>query len=78
VNYSINHGAKRQSSITRTDRENGACEIIYVNEFQILNRHNALWINLSRIGKWLSVLFGLGLLFSFFGWGWFSRTFKST
>jgi hypothetical protein len=68
VNYSINHGPQRQSSTTRTDRENGACEIIYVNEFQILNRHNALWISLSRIGKWLSVIFGLGLLFSFFGW----------
>ncbi len=78
VNYSINHGPKRQSSITRDDRENGACEIIYVNQFQILNRHNALWIGLARIGKWLSVIFGLGLLFLLFGWEWFIRTFKST
>jgi hypothetical protein len=64
VNYSINHGPKRQSSVTREDKENGACEIIYVNDFQILNRHNALWINLARIGKWLSVISGLALLFS--------------
>jgi hypothetical protein len=78
VNYSTNQGPKRQSSITRNDRENGACEIIYVNQFQILNRHNAVWIGLARIGKGLSVIFGLGLLFSFFGWEWFIRTFKST
>jgi len=78
VNYSINHGAKRRSSITRDDKENGACEIIYVNEFQILNRHNALWITLVRIGKWLSIVFGLGLLFSLFGWELFIGTLKST
>lgn len=64
VNYSINHGPKRRTSITRNDTENGACEIIYVNDFQILNRHNALWITFARIGKWLSVIFILGLLFS--------------
>lgn len=69
VNYSINHGPKRRSSITRDDKENGACEIIYVNEFKILNRHNVLWITLGRIGKWLTIMFGLGSVFSFFGWG---------
>jgi hypothetical protein len=67
VNYSINHGPQRRSSTVRTDRENGACEIIYVNEFKILTRHNVLWITLARIGKWLSIIFGLGVLLSFFG-----------
>jgi hypothetical protein len=65
VNYSINHGPQRRSSITRTDRENGACEIIYVNELQIINRHNVLWTTLSGIGKWLSIITALALLFSF-------------
>ena len=67
VNYSINHGPKRRTSITRDDKENGACEIIYVNELQILKRHNALWIILARAGKWLSIIFAFGVLFSFFG-----------
>jgi hypothetical protein len=68
VNYSINRGPQRISSTNRTDRENGACE----NEFKILSRHNALWIGLARIGKWLSIIFGLGFLFLFFGWGGFT------
>jgi hypothetical protein len=64
VNYSINHGPQRRTSIKRDDKENGACEIIYVNDFQIVNRHNAFWIMLARIGKWLSVIFVLGFLYS--------------
>jgi hypothetical protein len=67
VNYSINHGPQRRSSTTRDDKENGACEIIYVNQFQILSRHNALWITLARTAKWLTIIFGLGILFAFFG-----------
>ena len=67
VNYSINHGPQRRTSITRDDKENGACEIIYVNEFQILNRHNAFWIGLAFIGKWSSIIVSLGFVLSLFG-----------
>lgn len=44
---------KRGTSITRTDTGNGACETIYVEDFQILQRANNGWHWLYRLSIWL-------------------------
>jgi len=59
----------RKSSVTRTDTGNGACETIFVTDFEILKK-NKPFINLlmllSRKGLW--ILLGL-TIFSFFRLG---------
>lgn len=47
--YSNDKGFKRGTSSTRTDRGNGACETIYVNEFRIMNSMNNGWRTLLNI-----------------------------
>lgn len=66
VNYSVNKGKPRTTSTVRTDKENGACEIIYVDEFSTMARHNGFWINLAKVGKILSILSAFGILVSIF------------
>lgn len=41
--YSSGEGYKRLTSTTRTDAGNGACETIYVNDFQIVSRMPNPW-----------------------------------
>lgn len=67
VNYSVNNGPPRNSSITRDDTENGACEIIYVDDFEIIARHNILWIQIATVSQWIAGALGVGFLFFFFG-----------
>jgi len=49
--YSHNQGFpfKRGTSTTRTDTGNGACETIYVESFEILQRGDTLWLTLLRL-----------------------------
>lgn len=64
VNYNVNGGPFRKTSVIRNDMENGACEIIYVNEFETLARNNKIWIYIFKFSKILSVLFlGVTLFF---------------
>lgn len=42
----------RASSMNRYDRGDGACEIILVEELQMLDSHNRLWIILNELGFW--------------------------
>jgi hypothetical protein len=49
----------RRSSTVRTDRGNGACEVVYVTEFQILRAANAAWRTLFKAAL---VLIGLSLV----------------
>lgn len=51
----------RRSSLTRTDRGNGACEVVYVNEFEILKAANTAWRSLHTVSLVLAVL-SLGVL----------------
>ncbi len=44
-----NGGGKRGTSIVRTDTGNGACETIYVREFEILREANGNWRKLVYI-----------------------------
>ena len=59
--YSHHHGFafKRGTSIVRTDTGNGACETVYVEEFEILHRGGGLWHLLKYIAL---VLFALGVV----------------
>ena len=63
--YSHNHGFpfKRGTSTVRTDSGNGACESVYVEDFEVLQRGGGPWFKVQWIGLGLIVL---GLLVWFF------------
>ena len=48
----------RRSSTVRNDRGNGACEVVYVTEFEVLREGNAAWRALNKLSL---VLGGLAL-----------------
>ncbi|MEL6181349.1 MAG: hypothetical protein AAFS10_20495 [Myxococcota bacterium] len=48
----------RNSSTTRTDTGNTACEVVFVEQMQILERGTPLWYALTTLARWL-VLLGL-------------------
>ena len=48
----------RASSTVRNDRGNGACEVVYVTEFEFLRRANVVWRALFKVSL---VLIGLSL-----------------
>ena len=59
----VSYGVKgapyaRGSSTVRNDRGNGACEVVYVTEFEILREANPVWRSLYRLSL---VLGGLAL-----------------
>jgi hypothetical protein len=49
----------RTSSLVRTDTGNGACEVMWVESVEVLNRGSGWWHKSSNLGK---VLMGLGLV----------------
>ncbi len=53
----------RGSSTVRNDRGNGACEVVYVTEFEILREANAAWRTLYKLSL---VLIALSLAALFF------------
>ena len=63
--YSHNHGFpfKRGTSTVRTDSGNGACETVYVEDFEVLSRGGGFWPKAQWLGVGLTVL---GLLAWFF------------
>jgi len=53
VDYSNKEtGWKRETSLTRQDTGNHACEVIFVNKLEILKPGNVLWYQLYYWGKW--------------------------
>lgn len=46
----------RGTSTVRTDKGNGACETIYVSEFEVLNKANSGVRSFFQIAKWLLAL----------------------
>lgn len=57
VNYSIigDGGGERKTSINRTDTGNGACEVVYVEEFEILKPSNS-WSRLLNTVSFQTIL----------------------
>jgi len=57
------NGFQRGSSTSRSDRGNGACETIYVDDFRIVRTANSGWRKLYALCLWLAPISALG----FFG-----------
>lgn len=53
----------RRSSTVRNDRGNGACEVVYVTEFEILREANAGWRALSKLSPVVAALALATLIF---------------
>ncbi len=56
----------RRTSTTRNDTGNGACEVVFVKEFEVLKATNGMWHNLYSISKWLVLVALLAKIGSFF------------
>ncbi len=62
ASYSSEKGGKRGTSTTRTDTGNGACETLFVEQFDIVGPATSAW----RISMWVSLLvLALGLFVHF-------------
>ena len=62
ASYSSEQGGKRGTSTTRTDTGNGACETLFVRQFEIIQATLSYW----RISMWVSlVLLTVGLFMHF-------------
>ena len=64
VSYGIKDSPfRRMTSTTRRDRGNGACETVFVNEFEVLKPANPAWRALSKFSLVLMVLCAAVLIF---------------
>jgi hypothetical protein len=60
------NGFRRGTSTIRTDTGNGACETVYVTDFEIVKKANPGLRKLYKAMKWLAVISGVGFLILFF------------
>jgi hypothetical protein len=60
ANYSHGGGFSRGTSTVRTDDGNGACETVYVRDFQILASMSDPWRGLHDVG-WIALIMSGGL-----------------
>jgi len=69
VNYeNVDTEWRRESSMTREDTGNHACEVVYVEDLKILKPGNAEWYLIWQWGKWgLLGLIVFKLILMFFG-----------
>ncbi len=56
----------RGTSTTRTDTGNGACETVYLREFEVINKANAGIRSLYQFANWLTILAMIGYVVAFF------------
>jgi hypothetical protein len=64
VSYGIKDSPyRRMTSTTRRDRGNGACETVFVNEFEVLKPANPAWRALCKLSVVLMVLCAAVLVF---------------
>jgi len=64
VSYGIKGAPySRRSSTVRNDRGNGACEVVYVTEFEVLREANAAWRALHKLSLALAALSLVALIF---------------
>jgi hypothetical protein len=52
VNYTIDNGGSRNTSISRQDIGQGACEVVYVTDFQILKKGSPVFAPLFTLSKY--------------------------
>jgi hypothetical protein len=56
----------RGTSTVRTDTGNGACETVYLREFEVINKANAGMRSFYQLAKWFTILAMVGYGFAFF------------
>ncbi len=56
----------RGSSTIRGDSGNGACETIYVDHIDIVQKVNTRWRALNMLSKWLGLISFIGFLYCYF------------
>lgn len=61
----IHSGLQRKTSTVRTDTGNGACEVVFINDFEILKKANPFWRTLYQISKASLFLSAIGFLIFF-------------
>lgn len=67
--YRTDWGAHwRKSSLSRTDTGNGACEVMFVESVEVIERGTPLWYFLYGVAFWLLVLSLLGQVVLFVRW----------
>ncbi|MFC1510620.1 hypothetical protein ACFL49_03065 [Candidatus Omnitrophota bacterium] len=64
--YSHQEGFKRGTSISREDKRGGACETIYLTDFEILKRGNVFWAIVHAMVKGALILLCFWSVISFF------------
>lgn len=64
VTYSHDQGFRRGTSTTREDTGSGACETVWVTDFQILKKANRRWRGIFSFSLAGVAVFGLGMVFS--------------
>jgi hypothetical protein len=60
------NGFSRGTSAVRTDTGNGACETVYLREFEVIKKANAGVRSIYKLAKWFTMLAMLGYGFAFF------------
>ena len=55
----------RSTSVTRDDTGNGACELIYTREIEVIDAANSLWRNINFWSLWLGVFSLIIVILSF-------------
>ena len=63
--YSHGEDFTRGSSITRIDRNNGACETVFLKEFEVLEKGNLFWRLCGALLKLMLVIVTVGTLYNF-------------
>jgi len=60
------NGFSRGTSTVRTDTGNGACETVYLSEFEVINKANAGMRSFYQLAKWFTILAMIGYVVTFF------------
>jgi hypothetical protein len=58
----LGNGFSRGTSVTRTDRGNGACETVYVTDFEVVSKANRGWRRLFGFAAGLTVMSLVGVI----------------
>lgn len=67
VNYNIKGELfSRKTSISRTDKGNYACEVVYLTDFQIIKKANPFWNSVNYTTKYLMIVCLIVLIILFF------------
>lgn len=59
-------GSMRRTSQTRTDTGEGACEVVYVTQFEFLRQANVVWRMLRDTTKWLTLIAFVATIVTYF------------